>query len=187
MVYTQVSTKNTHSLSEPTDVEALYETSKANPYRKTTHSQKCTKRTVCYTKYGLIFSGIITLILMVVLGINNVATNFDTNNTTELTTVLNTTETTVLNTTETTVLNTTETTVLNTTETTRVNESSSVQPEDDDEEIQSTPKVEESDEDEVKVTTDLGNLINGREDRDIVISNKTVIINGGNDSIIITN
>jgi hypothetical protein len=166
---------------------------------------------------------------MVIFGINNIATDFE-NNTTE-TSVLNTTETTVLNTTETTVLNTTETTVLNTTETTRVNESSSVHPrpkdvlDNDDEEIQFfTPKVEiespqtESDEEGVKVTTDIENLINpldtngtlslrdngslnskglafrsyGTErvnggGEDIVISNKTVIINGGNDSITITN
>jgi hypothetical protein len=190
MEYSQVSTKNIRNTSESTDIEALYKTSKTNPYRKTTYTQKCTKKSVCYTKYGLIFSGIITLILMVVFGINNVASDFENNNTTE-------------------------TSVLNTTETSRVNESSSVHPrpkdvlDDDDKEIQfSTPKVEiespqtESDDEEgVKVTTDIENLINSKGlafrshgtervnggGEDIVIANKTVIINGGNDSIIITN
>jgi hypothetical protein len=103
MEYSQVSTKNIRNTSESTDIEALYKTSKTNPYRKTTYAQKCTKKSVCYTKYGLIFSGIITLILMVIFGINNIATNFENNNTTE-------------------------TSVLNATETSRVNESLSVHP-----------------------------------------------------------
>jgi hypothetical protein len=175
MEYSQVSTKNIRNTSESTDIEALYKTSKTNPYRKTTYAQKCTKKSVCYTKYGLIFSGIITLILMVIFGINNIATNFENNNTTE-------------------------TSVLNATETSRVNESLSVHPGG----VKVTTDIENLinplDTNGTLSRRDNGSLnskglafrshrterVNGGGE-DIVISNKTVIINGGNDSITITN
>jgi hypothetical protein len=112
---------------------------------------------------------------MVIFGINNIATNFENNNTTE-------------------------TSVLNATETSRVNESLSVHPGG----VKVTTDIENLinplDTNGTLSRRDNGSLnskglafrshrterVNGGGE-DIVISNKTVIINGGNDSIIITN
>jgi len=167
------------TLKKSSDVEeALYDGS-TNPYKKTTYTQKCGKGKL-YTKYGLIFSGVITIILMVVFGINNVAIEYKSN---ELNTTNNTSSTIVFVNTTTIPINTTEIV----TAPTIINVSSSShspkqtldmldsQEESDDESTETTREVE----DMIDITTE-------QEGQDVVISNKTVIIDGGNQSIIIT-
>ena len=64
---------NSKSSSDQPDLEALCS---SNPYRTTTKkSTTYSKSCLICMKYGFVFVGLLLIILMVVLGINNVATN----------------------------------------------------------------------------------------------------------------
>lgn len=155
-----------------------------NPYRKTTTSSSWSKepqflkKCKQYSKYGLVFSGIAVIILMVVYGINNISLQTfsaqnstvlddynmtDSNNTTTITMVTlptlwpeaplgtSTTQT---------------TTTFHPRDIFNMLNPSDHGPEEEQEPKEDVPTTEQ-------------------EPKDVVISNKTVIIDGGNDSIII--
>jgi uncharacterized integral membrane protein len=192
--YVQVPNKNMNDINGTTDtsdIEALYQDNKV--YKKTTFESKDKDNCKCYVKYSLIFSGIITIILMVIFGINNIGVEYQTittdttplvvNTTTPL--VVNTTTPLVVNTTTPLVVNTTTPLVVNTTTPLVVNTTTPLVPSpkqmldmlDEDDSIESTsPENTEN----TEITTE-------QEGQDVIISNKTVIINGGNGSVVITN
>lgn len=159
--YAQVPNKNMNDINGTTDdIEALYrEGYQGNKvYKKTTFDSKDKDNCKCYVKYSLIFSGIIAIILMVIFGINNVGVEYQTI----------TTDTTPL------VVNTTTPLAVNTTTPLIPSPKQMLDMLDEDDSIESTSP------ENTKITTE-------QEGQDVIISNKTVIINGGNGSIVITN
>lgn len=153
--YAQVPNKNMNDINGTTDtsdIEALYcEGYQGNKvYKKTTFDSKDKDNCKCYVKYSLIFSGIITIILMVIFGINNVGVEYQTI----------TTDTTPL--------------MVNTTTPLIPSPKQMLDMLDEDDSIESTSP------ENTEITTE-------QEGQDVIISNKTVIINGGNGSIVITN
>lgn len=140
----QVPNKNMNDINGTTDtsdIEALYQGNKV--YKKTTFESKDKDNFKCYVKYSLIFSVIITIILIVIFGINNIGVEYQ----------AIPTDTTLL--------------VVNTTTTTTPSVPSPKQMLDEDDSIES-------------ITTE-------QEGQDVIISNKTVIINGENGSVVIPN
>lgn len=144
--------------------------------RKTTMSSSWSKepqffkKCKQYSKYGLVFSGITVIILMVVYGINNISLqSFTAQNSTlmddhNMTDIINIT-----------VINLPTSTTQTTTTFHPRDIFNMLNP---DGSSDHEPKEEENE--VVDLTTE-------QEPKDVVISNKTVIIDGGNDSIIITN
>jgi uncharacterized integral membrane protein len=214
--YVQVPNNNMNETTDTSDIEALYrfEGHQGNKvYKKTTFTvdSKDKNNCKCYVKYSLIFSGILAIILMVVFGINNVGVEYGYNNSTN--TVVNTTTPLVVNTTTPLVVNTTTplvvnittplvvnittplvvniTTplVVNTTTPLVVNTTTPLV-------VNTTPlipspkqmldmldedySIESTSPENTEITTE-------QEGQDVIISNKTVIINGGNGSVVITN
>jgi uncharacterized integral membrane protein len=160
--YVQVPNKNMNDTTDTSDIEALYrEGYQGNKvYKKTTFDSKDKDNCKCYVKYSLIFSGIIAIILMVIFGVNNVGVEYQT-----ITTPL--------------AVNTTTPLAVNTTTPLAVNTTTPLIP---------SPKqmLDMLDEDDSIESTSPENTT-AQEGQDVIISNKTVIINGGNGSIVITN
>jgi hypothetical protein len=128
-----------------------YEDHQETTLKKNTFARKFN----CYSKYALIFSGIIILILMVVFGINNVATSFGS-------------------------VDAENNTLSSTVEADVENETLSSAEADVENETEMTPRQ-------------LFDMLKDEEDYGsassimTVISNKTVIIDGPNNSVVITN
>lgn len=168
--YAQVPNKNMNDINGTTDtsdIEALYcEGYQGNKvYKKTTFDSKDKDNCKCYVKYSLIFSGIIAIILMVIFGINNVGVEYQTITTDTSPLVVNPTTPLVVNTTP---------LVVNTTTPLIPSPKQMLDMLDEDDSIESTSP------ENTEITTE-------QEGQDVIISNKTVIINGGNGSIVITN
>ncbi|CCV01969.1 hypothetical protein IIV22A_125L [Invertebrate iridescent virus 22] len=137
---------------------------------------------IIFCKYGSIFVGLVTIILLVIFGINNIATHLTETSTNTTETSTNTTETST-NTTETST-NTTETST-NTTETTETSTNTT-------ETTETSTNTTETTETSTNTTETSTNTVSRNlfemlqsDEKDVVISNKTIIINGGNDSVII--
>jgi hypothetical protein len=182
--YTQISDKNPNEIPE---LETLY----PRVYNRTTRKKTLSHKFHCYSNYGLIFFGIVTLILMVVFGINNVATSFRPPTTENLlflvensTTEAEITETTI----PTTEAEITETTI----PTTEAEITETTIPTTEAEITETTIPTTEAEITETTIPTteeNIDNLDYAPQEllKDIVISNKTVIIDSPNNSVIITN
>lgn len=148
--YIHVPNKNINDTSEATDIEALNDGHNNKIYKKTTYGTTNTKNCKRYFKYSLIFSGVVTIILMVVFGINNVAVDYQNSNIEVVTPKVLTTER---------------------------NNATLISPKQVFDMLNFDDPIGSSF--EKKIATEEG--------QDVVITNKTVIINDGNESVIITN
>lgn len=183
------------------EIEMLME---GNSYKPTTQPKKCCKSPlVMYTKYGIVFLGIIVIILMVVFGINNVASqvNQKLQNVTEPTqnvTVIEPTQNVtklVEPTQNVTVTEPTQnvTKLVETTQNVIVTEPTQTNVTELVETTQNVTVTESVEEVTEKITPQIffemlqSGETTTEEIEDINISNKTIIINEGNNSVIVRN